>query len=103
MRRYITARQEHLGNALDYLQFHGKLRWHWQYDATSKRAIFHIEEGGRPYEPFHIWQAEDVAQEHLKQMGVVWFPVKPPGGQAQLEETLTLIRIARASDSGGDA
>lgn len=85
---YRIARQEHLGDALDDLSQHGRLRWRWEYDSARSRAIFHIALGGEAEHPLDTRSAEGVVQSLYRDIGVRWLPVPHPGGERQRQETL---------------
>jgi hypothetical protein len=39
---YRTARQEHLGDALDDLGERQIVEWRWAYDEGGHRAVYHV-------------------------------------------------------------
>lgn len=88
-RPYRTARQEHLGDALDDLMRRGVLRWRWAY--AGSRAIYHVEMVGESEQAHGTVEAERIVLRSFESLGVKWLPVPQPGGEPQREETLRRI------------
>lgn len=98
--RYRTARQEHIGAALDDLSGRGLLRWHWDYDEKRKRALFHVKEEGWDWDIRHTQATERLVQSLYDDLDVPWKPVPPPGGLLEREETVAWMEQQKSMRDG---
>lgn len=92
---YRTARQQHLGDALDDLASSGELSWRWQYDYARSRAIFRVLVPATTERALDTRSAEDLVAAMYEAQGQRWLPVPHPGGERQLEEILKKMRANR--------
>ena len=94
-RPYHTARQQHLGDALDQLKAQGRLDWKWDY--AKSRAIYRIRVDGNEWHEYDTRLAEHLVQAEYDDLGTRWKPVAQPGGETQLAETTAWIADFDAS------
>ncbi|WP_194522364.1 hypothetical protein [Cellulosimicrobium sp. JZ28] len=78
-RPYKIARQQHLGEFLDYLESAGYLRWSLRHDGST--AVWIVSEGGRSPREYQTRQAEKLAERIAEWVPIYWRPVPSPGGK----------------------
>lgn len=82
--RYVNARQQHLGEFLDYLADLGSLTWELRRE--DHKVVWLISEGGRASQGFSLGEAERVAEVIADSVMIFWLPLGSAGGrQAYLD------------------
>ena len=94
-RDYRISRQRHLGTMLDELQNVGLLDWEWEYDSARSRATYLIAVGDGERRTYETKPAEDLVMQLCQEHGLIWEPVRHPGGRKQLEEALARMAERR--------
>ncbi|MEW6276984.1 MAG: hypothetical protein AB1758_00075 [Candidatus Eremiobacterota bacterium] len=88
---YRSRRQEWVGEKLDLFQSQGLLRWRFDWDDGMRGAIYWIQFTGQVRERCDTRRAERYVQQLCDEQGIVWCPVKHPGGPEQLAEAMAWV------------
>lgn len=92
-RPYKLARQQHLGEFLDYLRDLGSLTYHLRHDGQT--AVWVIAEGGRAARECSTREAERLAEQIADSVQIYWRPVAHPANKDRYLETRALIAARR--------
>ena len=68
-RLYRSARQRHIGDALDKLAELGRLMWRWDYNVETRRAIYHVALTDKAESALDTRRAETVVQNEYHLIG----------------------------------
>jgi hypothetical protein len=68
-RLYRSARQRHIGDALDKLAELGRLMWRWDYNVETRRAIYHVALTDKAESALDTRRAKTVVQNEYHLIG----------------------------------
>lgn len=96
---YKLHRTWHLAKMLDLLEIEGQLKWKYNYDNENSRALFIITAPDGQSKTLRTKPAEDVVQQMVNKLKIVWIPVPHYGSQENWEKTVARIEAMKRGEA----